>query len=156
MIRIELSLFLLVALLASALTLSHAQTVLSAATVNYAYTATNWAVSHYTCTTDPLSGYQYPPNDYINLANPSAATISTGDSVSVRFDFNPALHIRSSAVTNLIIEIRLTDPSYDSYGGYPTATPTISFTGTNVHSSTATSSGTGNYLSNPLRQALVG
>ena len=78
MIRVELSLFLLVALLASALTLSHAQTVLAAATVNYAYTATNWAVSHYTCTTDPRSGYQYPHNDYINLANPSAATISTG------------------------------------------------------------------------------
>jgi hypothetical protein len=50
----------------------------------------------------------------------------------------------------LVVDIRLTDPNFDSFGGYPTAPATFSFSGTNVASTvTATFGGTDNFQSNP-------
>jgi hypothetical protein len=142
-----LILFLLAGLLAGALSLSSTQTA-QAADVNFAYTATGWTVSHSPCYTDEFGG-ETPPSDLISLVNPSDATISTGDSVTVQFDFNPALYVHSSAATYLSVAIRMTDPNYNTFGGYPTAAPTFSFTGTNIQSATATFAGSDNYQSNP-------
>lgn len=155
--RLGLNLFMLAGLLASILFLSNTQTSQAApllSNVNYAYTATDWTVNHNPCFTDPYIG-EFPPSDYVTLVNPNATVISTGDAVTVQFDFSPALYVRSSALTSLVVAIRMTDPNYSTYGGYPIPAQTINFAGANVQNVTSTFAGSDNYQSNPYTPVIA-
>lgn len=147
----RLRLALLAVLFAGVLALGGTQTTrAAAATVNYAYTATGWTDQHYGCFTDPRSGTEFAPLDAVSVTNPNAAAISTGDSVTVSFTFDPPLYVHAKATTSLLVDVRMTGPGFNSSGGYPTAAATLSFTGINVVSTAAsTFAGTDNFQSNP-------
>lgn len=112
--------------------------------------ATNWTVQHSVCTIAPKTGIEIPASDYFQLINPNAQTISTGDTVTVRFDLEPALLIHSSLVTDVGYGIRLTDPKWDTSGGDPTVAETIMLTGTNIQNAATTFAGTDNYQGDPI------
>jgi hypothetical protein len=131
-----------------------AGTAWAANTVTFQYTASGWTSSHSGCFTD--RDFEFPPNDEIEVVNPTSAAVSTGDSVSASFTFDPPLHVHSADVTGLTAEIRLTAPAYDSFGGYPAPAATLTFTGTNVASSVAsTFAGSDNYQGSSLYTPLI-